>query len=128
VNIGSQPSRIWPPVRLEGAKQVITMFVAEAYNVEIAITNELFPTATEEDPNCNGCGKAPKDAPNRTIYRPAAQSKLLPTMQRLTGRFSKPALFVASAVLRPHAPSHGRTSCINAMPGTQRRGPRPRRP
>jgi Di-haem oxidoreductase, putative peroxidase len=40
----------------------ITMFAAEAYNVEMGITNELFPTATEEDPNCNGNGKpAPND-------------------------------------------------------------------
>ncbi len=40
----------------------ITMFAAEAYNVEMGITNELFPTATEEDPNCNGSGKpAPND-------------------------------------------------------------------
>ena len=40
----------------------ITMFAAEAYNVEMGITNELFPTATEEDPNCNGAGKpAPND-------------------------------------------------------------------
>ena len=30
------------------------MFAGEAYNVEMGITNELFPTATEEDPNCNG--------------------------------------------------------------------------
>jgi Di-haem oxidoreductase, putative peroxidase len=28
----------------------ITMFAAEAYNVEMGITNELFPTTTEEDP------------------------------------------------------------------------------
>ena len=40
----------------------IPMFAAEAYNVEMGITNELFPTATEEDPNCNGSGKpAPND-------------------------------------------------------------------
>jgi len=32
----------------------IAMFAAEAYNVEMGITNELFPTATEEDPNCQG--------------------------------------------------------------------------
>jgi hypothetical protein len=35
----------------------ITMFAAEAYNVEMGISNELFPTATEEDPNCNGSRK-----------------------------------------------------------------------
>jgi Di-haem oxidoreductase, putative peroxidase len=41
----------------------ITMFAAEAYNVEMGITNELFPTATEEDPNCNGSQKPePNDA------------------------------------------------------------------
>jgi CxxC motif-containing protein (DUF1111 family) len=40
----------------------ITIFAAEAYNVEMGITNELFPTATEENPNCNGSGKpAPND-------------------------------------------------------------------
>jgi CxxC motif-containing protein (DUF1111 family) len=32
----------------------ITMFAGEAYNVEMGITNELFPQAKEEDPNCNG--------------------------------------------------------------------------
>ena len=35
----------------------ITMFAGEAYNVEMGITNELFPTATEEDPNCQGPNK-----------------------------------------------------------------------
>jgi CxxC motif-containing protein (DUF1111 family) len=40
----------------------LTMFAGEAYNVEMGISNELFPTATEEDPNCNGSGKpAPND-------------------------------------------------------------------
>jgi Di-haem oxidoreductase, putative peroxidase len=56
----------------------ITMFAAEAYNVEMGITNELFPTATEEDPACNGPGKpAPNDVtrtqPN-DIGPPANQS------------------------------------------------------
>jgi CxxC motif-containing protein (DUF1111 family) len=32
----------------------ITMFAGEAYNVEMGITNELFPQAKEEDPGCNG--------------------------------------------------------------------------
>jgi CxxC motif-containing protein (DUF1111 family) len=32
----------------------VTMFAGEAYNVEVGITNELFPTATEEDPDCQG--------------------------------------------------------------------------
>jgi CxxC motif-containing protein (DUF1111 family) len=35
----------------------LTMFSGEAYNVEMGITNELFPTATEEDPACNGPNK-----------------------------------------------------------------------
>ncbi|MGZ5234844.1 MAG: di-heme oxidoredictase family protein [Caldimonas sp.] len=35
----------------------ITMFAAEAYNVEMGITNELVPQATEEDPNCQGAYK-----------------------------------------------------------------------
>jgi mono/diheme cytochrome c family protein len=35
----------------------ITVFAGEAYNVEMGITNEVFPTATEEDPNCQGPNK-----------------------------------------------------------------------
>jgi di-heme oxidoreductase (putative peroxidase) len=32
----------------------ISMFAGEAYNVEMGITNELFPTPTEEDSDCSG--------------------------------------------------------------------------
>jgi cytochrome c peroxidase len=35
----------------------ITIFAGEAYNVEMGITNEAFPTATEEDPDCQGPSK-----------------------------------------------------------------------
>ncbi len=35
----------------------ITIFAGEAYNVEMGITNEAFPTATEEDPDCQGTEK-----------------------------------------------------------------------
>jgi CxxC motif-containing protein (DUF1111 family) len=35
----------------------ITIFAGEAYNVEMGITNEAFPTATEEDPGCQGTNK-----------------------------------------------------------------------
>src|SRR6266478_6011317 len=35
----------------------LTVFAGEAYNVEMGITNELFPTATEEDPACMGPNK-----------------------------------------------------------------------
>ena len=44
----------------------LTMFAAEAYNVEMGITNELFPTATEEDPNCNGPQKPHPNDVTRT--------------------------------------------------------------
>jgi hypothetical protein len=38
------------------------MFAGEAYNVEMGITNEMFPTATEVDLDCNGANKpAPND-------------------------------------------------------------------
>ncbi len=40
----------------------ITIFAGEAYNVEVGITNEVFPTPTEEDPACQGPEKpAPND-------------------------------------------------------------------
>jgi cytochrome c551/c552 len=40
----------------------ITSVAGAAYNEVMGITNELFPTATEEDPDCNGPGKpAPND-------------------------------------------------------------------
>src|SRR5215813_5620597 len=41
----------------------ITIFAGEAYNVEMGISNEAFPTATEEDPACQGPNKPePNDA------------------------------------------------------------------
>jgi hypothetical protein len=56
----------------------ITMFAAEAYNVEMGITNELFPTATEEDPNCQGPDKPEPNDVTRTqnddVGPPANQS------------------------------------------------------
>ena len=40
----------------------LTIFAGEAYNVEVGITNEVFPTPTEEDSNCQGPQKpAPND-------------------------------------------------------------------
>jgi hypothetical protein len=44
----------------------ITMFSGEAYNVEMGVNNELFPTATEEDPNCNGARKPEPNDVTRT--------------------------------------------------------------
>jgi CxxC motif-containing protein (DUF1111 family) len=44
----------------------ITMFAGEAYNVEMGITNELFPHAKEEDPNCNGSEKPEPNDITRT--------------------------------------------------------------
>ncbi len=44
----------------------ITMFAGEAYNVEMGITNELFPTAKEEDPGCNGPNKPEPNDVTRT--------------------------------------------------------------
>ncbi len=35
----------------------ITIFAGEAYNVEMGISNEAFPTATEEDSDCQGPNK-----------------------------------------------------------------------
>jgi hypothetical protein len=44
----------------------ITVFAGEAYNVEMGITNELFPTATEENFNCNGPDKPHPNDVTRT--------------------------------------------------------------
>jgi hypothetical protein len=57
----------------------IAMFAGEAYNVEMGITNELFPTATEEDPACQGDFKPvpndvtrtdPDDSDNKAFNNP----------------------------------------------------------
>jgi len=39
----------------------ITMFAAEAYNVEMGITNDLFPQATDETPACTAVKSEPND-------------------------------------------------------------------
>ena len=44
----------------------ITVFAGEAYNVEMGITNELFPRATEEDPACMGNNKPEPNDVTRT--------------------------------------------------------------
>ena len=44
----------------------ITIFAGEAYNVEMGITNEAFPTATEEDPDCQGPQKPEPNDVTRT--------------------------------------------------------------
>jgi CxxC motif-containing protein (DUF1111 family) len=44
----------------------LTVFAGEAYNVEMGITNELFPTATEEDPTCQGPNKPEPNDVTRT--------------------------------------------------------------
>jgi Di-haem oxidoreductase, putative peroxidase len=67
VGIGGHPNRSGNDGTItrfgwKAQNKSITMFAAEAYNVEMGITNELFPTATEENPDCNGSGKpAPND-------------------------------------------------------------------
>ncbi len=44
----------------------ITVFAGEAYNVEQGITNEVFPNATEEDPDCQGPKKPEPNDVTRT--------------------------------------------------------------
>jgi hypothetical protein len=50
----------------KGQNKSIAMFSGEAYNVEMGITNELFPTATEEDPGCQGLAKPEPNDVTRT--------------------------------------------------------------
>jgi CxxC motif-containing protein (DUF1111 family) len=53
----------------------LPMFAGEAYNVEMGITNELFPHPKEEDPSCNGPGKpAPNDVSRMDINDTGNQS------------------------------------------------------
>src|SRR6195256_2806777 len=44
----------------------ITVFAGEAYNVEMGINNELFPTAVDENPNCAGNDKPEPNDVTRT--------------------------------------------------------------
>ncbi|HXZ79859.1 MAG TPA: di-heme oxidoredictase family protein [Terriglobales bacterium] len=39
----------------------ITIFAAEAYNVEMGVTNDLFPQATDENPDCTADKSEPND-------------------------------------------------------------------
>ena len=49
----------------------ITVFAGEAYNVEMGINNEVFPTAIDETPSCNG---ADKPAPNDVVRTAATDA------------------------------------------------------
>ncbi len=55
----------------KGQNKSIAMFAGEAYNVEMGITNELFPTAKEEDPGCNGPNKPEPNDVTRTATNDA---------------------------------------------------------
>jgi Di-haem oxidoreductase, putative peroxidase len=50
----------------------LVVFAGEAYNVEMGITNEVFPTPTEEDPACQGSNKP---APNDIVRTDANEAK-----------------------------------------------------
>jgi hypothetical protein len=52
----------------------ITVFAGEAYNVEMGITNELFPTATEENPACMGTDKPEPNDVTRTDTNDSANA------------------------------------------------------
>jgi hypothetical protein len=49
----------------------ITIFAAEAYNVEMGVTNDLFPQATDENPACS----ADKSEPNDIFRTDAADDR-----------------------------------------------------
>lgn len=48
----------------------LLLFAGEAYNVEMGVSNELFPNVTEDDPNCQ-FNPIPEDA---TVLAPSAMS------------------------------------------------------
>jgi cytochrome c551/c552 len=78
----------------------VTTFAGEAYNVEMGISNDLFPISRSEDPNCN-LGNAPNDVP-RTDERYNDPLKIMPAWIMFTEfmRFldaPKPIALTASA-------------------------------
>ena len=46
---------------MEGAEQGHMIFAGEAYNVEMGVTNDLFPQATDEAPSCTANKSEPND-------------------------------------------------------------------
>lgn len=80
----------------------IQLFAAEAYNVEMGVTNDLFPQATDETPECNG---PRKPLPNDLVRVAPGEFKdilmlpdwvLFQTFMRFLGP-PKPVPFSASA-------------------------------
>lgn len=55
----------------------LTMFAGEAYNVEMGITNDLFPTGRDEDPNCSR-GAEPNDIPRVDPNEYNVPTKIMP--------------------------------------------------
>lgn len=75
----------------------LMIFGGEAYNVEQGVTNELFPTETDETPGC-GFNQTPEDRTNYTA------GSLLQGMSDVTG-FSAFLRFLAPPVPAPPNPS-----------------------
>ena len=79
----------------------ISMFAGEAYNVEMGITNDLFPTSRSEDEDCN-LSYAPFDVPRTSTDLYSDPLKIMPAWLMFTQfmRFldaPRPAPFSATA-------------------------------
>lgn len=55
----------------------LTMFAGEAYNVEMGVANDLFPTGRDEDPNCSR-GAEPNDIPRIDDAEYNSPTKIMP--------------------------------------------------
>jgi hypothetical protein len=114
----------------------IMIFAGEAYNVEMGVTNDLFPQATDESPNCT----ANKSEPNDIFRNDPSDSRnqgfnnplhILPDWQMFAifMRFldaPQPVTFSASALhgqqlfgTEPHNPGIGCVGCHTATMSTQ---------
>ena len=61
----------------------INMFAGEAYNVEMGITNDLFPTSRSEDEDCN-LSYAPFDVPRTSLDLYSDPLKIMPAWLMFT--------------------------------------------
>jgi CxxC motif-containing protein (DUF1111 family) len=68
----------------------LLMFAGEAYNVEMGISNQLFPQERDETPNCQGATAAPNDTSNFSASTATAMSSDIEAFANFTRMLAPP--------------------------------------
>ena len=89
----------------------LLMFAGEAYNVEMGISNQLFPQERDETPNCQGASAAPNDTSNFSASTATALLSDIEAFANFTRMLAPPAPAPATASTQRGKVQFGNVGC-----------------